>query len=57
MASGGFDSLLLFGAVIAILIIMESNHRESHKEMAIVAVAIPVIEALASAALAWTFFI
>jgi len=57
MASGGFDSLPHCGAVIAILIIMESNHRESYKEMAVVTVAIPVIATLATAALAWAFFI
>jgi H+/gluconate symporter-like permease len=57
MASGGFDSLPHCGAVIAILIIMESNHRESYKEMAIVTVAIPVVATLATAILAWMFFI
>jgi len=57
MASGGFDSLPHCGAVIAILIIMESNHRESYKEMAIVTVVIPVIATLLTAALAWASFI
>lgn len=57
MASGGFDSLPHCGAVIAILIIMESNHRESYKEMAIVTVAIPVIATLACAALAWALYL
>jgi H+/gluconate symporter-like permease len=57
MASGGFDSLPHCGAVIAILIIMESNHRESYKEMAIVTVVIPVIATLLTAALAWAFFV
>lgn len=57
MASGGFDSLPHCGAVIAILIIMESNHRESYKEMAIVTVVIPVIATLLTAALAWAFYL
>jgi len=57
MASGGFDSLPHCGAVIAILIIMESNHKESYKEMAVVTVAIPVIATLACAALAWAFYV
>ena len=57
MASGGFDSLPHCGAVIAILIIMESNHKESYKEMAIVTVAIPVIATLATAALAWVLYL
>lgn len=57
MASGGFDSLPHCGAVIAILIIMESNHKESYRDMAIVTVVIPVIATLATAALAWTLFL
>jgi hypothetical protein len=36
---------------------MESNHREPYKEMAIVTVAIPVVATLATAVLAWAFFV
>ncbi len=56
MASGGLDSLPHCGAVIATLVIMQSNHKESYKEIAIVTVAIPVIATLICAALAWVIY-
>ena len=52
MAAGGFDSLPHCGAVIAMLTITQLTHKQAYKDVAIVTVAIPVIAALASTALA-----
>ena len=46
MASGGLDSLPHNGAVIAILSVLGSTHRESYKQIAMVSVVIPLFVTL-----------
>jgi H+/gluconate symporter-like permease len=43
IASGGFDALPHNGAVITLLAICGLTHRQSYKDIAVVAVLIPVV--------------
>ena len=55
IASGGFDALPHNGAVITLLAICSLSHRQSYKDIAVVAVAIPVLALIVVIALG-TFF-
>ncbi len=55
LASGGFDALPHNGAVITLLAICSLSHRQSYKDIAVVAVAIPVLALIVVIALG-TFF-
>ena len=47
ISSGGFDALPHNGAVITLLAICGLSHRQSYKDIAVVAIAVPVISLIA----------
>jgi H+/gluconate symporter-like permease len=55
IASGGFDALPHNGAVITLLAICGLTHRQSYKDIAVVAVAIPVLALIVVIALGTLF--
>ncbi len=55
IASGGFDALPHNGAVITLLAICSLSHRQSYKDIAVVAVAIPVLALIVVIALGTLF--